>query len=180
MGVEERVVVFIGAYYKPNIEAAKFIIQKLAPQMKDVLFFIVGTVKDAFSSQTIAQNVRLPGWISDEDLQQLLRAADIALNPMFEGSGVNIKMLDCMAYGLPIVTTECGARGIEFSGYSPVIISKPDAFAKNINKLFADNVLRKRMGDDGRNLIARRYNWKDITKQLETVILERSSFCKGE
>ena len=35
------------------------------------------------------------------------------INPMISGSGTNIKMFDFMAAGLPIITTDIGARGIE-------------------------------------------------------------------
>ena len=40
----------------------------------------------------------------------------MAINPMFGGSGTNIKMFDFMAAGLPTISTEIGARGIESPG----------------------------------------------------------------
>ena len=170
---EEKVVIFIGTYYKPNIDAARFIIKKIAPILKEFRFLIVGTVSDAFKTEQISSNIKLLGRVSEEQLDIVLRASDIAINPMFDGSGINIKMLDYMSYGLPIVTTECGARGIETFGRQPMIISSIDKFIDNIKILSSDVVLYQRMSEAGRNLVAERYDWKQISAKLQDIIIER-------
>lgn len=171
MLLEERVVIFIGAYYKPNIDAVKFIIDKIAPILTDFKFLIVGTVSDFFKEVQLPKNVIFLGKILDEELDLALRTADIAINPMFDGSGINIKMLDYMAYGLPIVTTECGARGIEINNSQPMIISHADKFADNIKLLNVNNILYSRMSESGTRLVAERYDWKNISSNLENIIL---------
>ena len=42
-----------------------------------------------------------------------LETADVAVNPMLTGSGTNLKMLDYMAAGIPVITTRVGARGLD-------------------------------------------------------------------
>jgi len=172
---DEKVVVFIGAYYKPNIDALKFIINKIIPAVNDLKFLILGSVCDFLKDQPLPQNVVLLGKVLEEQLDIALKASDIAINPMFSGSGINIKMLDYMAYGLPIVTTECGARGIEADGKQPMIVSSADNFAENLKRLSNDGRLCARLSADGQRLAAQHYDWKIISRKLQEKILERLS-----
>lgn len=169
----EKVVVFIGSYYKPNNDALEFIINKILPLAKDMKFIILGTVCEFLKNKTLPQNLILLGKVSDEELDTALKASDIAINPMFSGSGVNIKMLDYMSYGLPIVTTECGARGIKTEGLQPMIISRIDEFYENIKKLDCDIKLSLKLSADGQDLISKYYNWESISRKLESIILDK-------
>ncbi len=58
-------------------------------------------------------NVELLGVIDEKRLYSVLRAADIALNPVEIGSGTNLKLVQYMAAGLAVISTETGVRGIE-------------------------------------------------------------------
>lgn len=171
---EGKAIIFVGAYYKPNIDAARLIIEELAPRLREFKFLIIGTVFDAFKTEKIPENIKFLGKISEEELNTALMSSDIAINPMFDGSGINIKMLDYMSYGLPIVTTQVGARGIKTNGRQPMIVSTPDNFIDNIKMLSNDTLLYKRMSIDGMGLVAERYDWKKISAKLEGIILEKS------
>lgn len=50
--------------------------------------------------------------IDPVDAMQTLESARILMNPILHGSGVNIKTIDMLATGLPVVTTSKGARGL--------------------------------------------------------------------
>lgn len=170
---KDKVIVFIGAYYKPNIDAARFIIERIAKELKEFQFLIVGTVFEAFKTQQLPSNVKFLGWLSEEELDAVLRTSDIGINPMFDGSGINIKMLDYMSYGLPIVTTQVGARGIETKGKQPMIIASVDEFADNIKTLTSDKALYKRISENCKSLVTEHYDWKMISKKLQDVIIEK-------
>jgi glycosyltransferase involved in cell wall biosynthesis len=95
------VALFIGSNYGPNVDAARFIASSLAPALPRVQFVVAGGVGDALSASR--GNLRRTGPISEEEKRRWLHAADLGINPMFGGSGTNIKMFDFMAAGLPIV-----------------------------------------------------------------------------
>lgn len=164
---------FIGSYYNPNIEAVRFIVCNLASQLKESLFLIAGGVTQTFDHNRLPPNVRTFGKVGEYELSELLSASDLAINPMFSGSGINIKMLDYMAYGLPVVTTECGARGIKTFGRTPMVISSTDNFAGNIRMVAGNKPLREKMSEDGKSLVADYYDWKAISRRLQDIILER-------
>lgn len=175
MGFSEsdRIIVFIGAYYKPNNEAAMYIVNNLAPVLRDFKFILIGTVGNIFENAEVPANVRLLGQLPDEDFKSAMRTADIAINPMFKGSGINIKMFDYMSYGLPIVSTKCGARGIQTSGKAPILISPPERFCQDIKMLFENKALQTEMSEAGRQLVREQYDWQIISANLQEAILQR-------
>lgn len=168
---EDKVIIFIGEHYKPNIEAVKFIIRRISVELQEFKFLVVGGVSAAFNTERLPSNIKLLGRVSDGELDVALKASDIAINPMFAGSGVNIKMLDYMSYGLPIVTTKCGARGIETFARQPMIVSTIDKFTENIKLLAANNVLYKLMSKDCESLVAEYYDWRKISSKLQQLII---------
>ena len=171
--LDKRVVIFIAALYKPNIDAARFILHEIAPELKEFTFLMVGNIADAFKAGDIPNNVKFLGRVSEAKLSQALKSSDIAVNPMFSGSGVNIKMLDYMSYGLPIVATECGARGIKTNGKRPMIVCSAAKFMDNITILSKDDILYRRMSEDAVALVAEQYDWKKISNTLQNIILKK-------
>lgn len=111
-GAERPVAVFIGSQYGPNVDAARMIVEDIAPSVPEVDFLIVGGVGSVFDASLVPENVLLSGVVSEQDKTALLAAADFALNPMLSGAGTNVKMFDFLAAGLPVVATPIGARGI--------------------------------------------------------------------
>src|SRR5690606_28224007 len=143
---------FIGSDYMPNVEAAKIVVEKLAPSCPELLFVVAGGVCDRLPSG-VPKNVRLAGSLSEQDKTRWLNAADIAVNPMLSGSGTNIKMFDFAAAGLPIVTTPIGARGIvEASSYG-IEVCDPDAMVAALSRYASGSALREQAGARDRNLL---------------------------
>lgn len=161
---------FIGSAYPPNIEAAQTIIDTVAPGNPDVTFLIVGGVGNAITSGT-ASNVKLLGAVSDKERNLAYAAADIAINPMFTGSGVNIKMLDFFAAGLPTITTSIGARGVMNRHNECFITDEISRFSSWITRLREDTQLYARLSANARRLAEDVYNWRDISEQLGKLVL---------
>jgi glycosyltransferase involved in cell wall biosynthesis len=102
--------VFLASAHPPNLEAARWVIGA-AQRLPEVTFLLAGSHADAVDV-ALPPNVIARGMVGASELNELLRACDVALNPMLSGSGTNIKMLDYFAAGAPVVATEVGARGL--------------------------------------------------------------------
>lgn len=170
------VVFFIGSDYAPNVEAANIILDEVAPQCPEIRFVVAGGVCSQLSTQH-AGNVTIAGSLSEEDKTLWLQATDIALNPMFSGSGTNIKMFDFAAAGLPIVSTFMGARGIVNQSSYGIDICERDELALAIHRLQAAPVDRRLAGAQNRYLVEDRFAWENLSPQLGQ-ILERELFLK--
>jgi glycosyltransferase involved in cell wall biosynthesis len=169
---DEFVALFLGSGYQPNIEAAQFMIETLAPALPEMLFVIAGGVGEALKISRLPHNVRITGALSEADKVAWLSAADIAINPMFSGSGTNIKMFDFMAAGLPTVSTPTGARGIDSSEAAFAVVTS-ERFAATLQSYAAAGDARKALGEAGKRLVDRQYSWERISTTLGLVLRNR-------
>ncbi|MFM7064237.1 MAG: glycosyltransferase family 4 protein, partial [Actinomycetes bacterium] len=107
-----RVAVFVGSGHAPNIEAGRVLL-RLAGDLPDTLFLLAGRHSLFLEPRRTASNVRLLGEVGASQLADLLAVSDVALNPMTTGGGSNLKLLGYLAAGVPVVSTELGARGLD-------------------------------------------------------------------
>jgi glycosyltransferase involved in cell wall biosynthesis len=174
ISIERKAAIFIGSAYQPNVEAAKFIAQELAPHMPNCDFIVAGGVGKNVG-EPVPANVIITGYIDDKKKLAWLHSADFAINPMFSGSGTNIKMFDFMAAGLPVVSTQIGARGIKTAGRHPILIVENNvhAFVGGIRDLIERPDVLKIRSIDARAAIEDEYSWERISAQLGSLLTDR-------
>ena len=83
-----------------------------------VTVHIAGKVKDMVTSLQPAKRaifqrpwVQMHGFVPD--ISQFYRDMDLIVSPVTMGTGINVKTVQAMAYGMPILTTAVGSKGIE-------------------------------------------------------------------
>ena len=117
--------------------------------------------------------VELTGFVSDEDLQANLAAADICVDPD-PSSPLNdvstwIKVMEYMAYGKPIVSFDL--KETRFSAGEAAIYVKPNEeaeFAKTIADLMEQRDLREKMGSYGHRRVEQELQWTKVGQNLLT------------
>lgn len=166
----QNVLLFIGSFHPPNIEAVDFIISTLAPRLTEKIFIVAGNVTKAFQRARVPENVICLGRVSDEAKKLLLAAADVALNPMFSGSGTNLKMLDYMASGIPTIATPIGVRGLEVIDGEQAIVREAEHFEEQILRLLGDPILCEATRLNARRMMEERYDWTAITTDIHEQI----------
>jgi glycosyltransferase involved in cell wall biosynthesis len=126
--------------------------------------------------------VELLGFVSDEDLQANLAAADICLDPD-PSSPLNdvstwIKVMEYMAYGKPIVAFDL--KETRFSAGDAAIYVRPNEeteFAKTVANLMDQPALRKEMGAYGRRRVEEELQWNKVGRNLlsayETLLVKK-------
>ncbi|MBZ9540437.1 glycosyltransferase [Modicisalibacter tunisiensis] len=163
---------FLGSLHGPNLQAAHFICRRLAPRLPDVGFLLAGSLCDSPEFRHLPPNVRALGRVSDEALRVLLASVDAALNPMFAGSGSNLKMLDYTASGVPVLTTPFGNRGLDFPDEA-VWLAEPDAFADTLRALLdAGDDERQARVARARELTERQFSWQAAVRPLVEAITQ--------
>jgi glycosyltransferase involved in cell wall biosynthesis len=117
--------------------------------------------------------VELTGFVSDEDLQANLAAADICVDPD-PSSPLNdvstwIKVMEYMAYRKPIVSFDL--KETRFSAGEAAVYVKPNEeaeFAKSIVALMEQPDLREKMGSYGRRRVEQELQWTKVGQNLLT------------
>ena len=161
LGLEERrVALFIGSLYEPNIEAVTELFNIAAKcSWKDLVFVVVGRVGERFRSN---DRVLITGGVAD--VRPYMEAADMAVNPMRSGGGMQVKLLEFLAAGLPTVTTPIGTRGLDAVSGRDLVIAELKEFAGAIQGLIDDSARAAEIGRAGRRLVEERYSWEAIAK----------------
>ena len=159
---EEYIAIFIGSWHPPNIEAVKCIL-KIAIELSHIKFLIIGSVCMAIKDIKLPDNVGLMGVVTDQEKKLVYEIADVALNPMVSGSGTNIKMFDYMAAGIPVISTEFGARGIK--NEMGLFISEAEQFPSEITKIF-NNQVSYEILQRSRDYVEKEFNWCNIVNNL--------------
>jgi glycosyltransferase involved in cell wall biosynthesis len=117
--------------------------------------------------------VELTGFVSDQDLQSNLAAADICVDPD-PSSPLNdvstwIKIMEYMAYAKPIVSFDL--KETRFSAGEAATYAKPNGeseFAEMIAHLMEQPELRKKMGTYGRQRVEQELQWTKVGQNLLT------------
>ena len=118
------VLLFVGSVYQPNIDAAQRLIA-LAPQLREFQIVIAGGC--GHFVQNTEPNVDVLGTVSEDELDLLFRRSVAFVNLVSHGSGTHLKVGRALAYGVPVITSEVGARGYS----SPIVTDDvPRAVAK--------------------------------------------------
>jgi glycosyltransferase involved in cell wall biosynthesis len=116
-------------------------------------------------------NVVLLGVVPNALKEALLSVAAIAINPMSEGSGTNMKMLDYLAAGVPVVSTEVGARGLELDrGRHARIVPLerfPTAIRASLEESPDEADARAR---EGRRHVEEHFDWAVVARGLEVAV----------
>ncbi len=161
LGLEKkRVILFVGSLYGPNVEAAGEV-YRIAQILNrtDVAFVIAGRVGERFRSN---DRVLVTGDV--DHVEPYFAAADIAINPMRSGGGMQVKLLEFLAAGLPTVTTPVGARGVKVVSGRDALVTAVDGFPNALITLLADESGAANIGQAGRALVQDRYRWDAIAR----------------
>lgn len=163
-------IVFHGTYkYFPNQEAIREIVEyiSLSVPYKNVNFLIAGTGSPKKKKNN---NVIFLGYVPD--LSILLKNSDIAIVPLRRGGGIKIKVLDYLAYGLPIVITKKGAEGLDLVNgkHAIVVDGVNEEFIKAINHLIENPKIRKKLRHNARKLFEKRYSEENIKKKISKIL----------
>ncbi len=158
---DQLVGLFVGTDYGPNITAANETVEiAKAVQERDVSvhFFIVGSV--GMRVPEVPENVTVTGFV--DDLEAYYDLTDFALNPMREGGGTNIKILDYFARELPVITTRFGARGLDIQEDEGMIVAENvDDFAEAIAQS-----IQTEIGERARQYVEQNHTWQVVSRNL--------------
>jgi len=181
-GMNKLILCYIGALNpQDGVDYLLRSLRNLLHDLKRADFYcvIMGTGDSLQDLRELARNlqlngcVELTGFVSDEDLQANLAAADICVDPD-PSSPLNdvstwIKVMEYMASAKPIVSFDL--KETRFSARDAAIYVEPNdeaEFAKAIAQLMDQPELQKKMGAYGRRRVEDELQWARVGKNLLT------------
>jgi len=174
--IEAESLVFVGAMsYEPNIEAVTYFCNQIFPivlsDFPNARLTIVGHSPTPSVIQLVERfpaNVFVTGTV--DDVRPYLERSMIGIVPLLNGGGTRLKILEMLSMELPVVTTSIGSEGLEVSaGEHLLIADTAKSFAQAITTLMRDPHLAKRLGNQGREFVCDRYEWRRIAPTVNDV-----------
>jgi glycosyltransferase involved in cell wall biosynthesis len=163
--------VFFGSWHPPNVAAADAVIA-IAAELPRCLFVLAGSHVNSISRRRLPPNVVRLGVVSDAAKGALLRAATVALNPVVTGSGTNLKLVEALAAGAPVVSTGIGARGVAVVDGTHLRVCEPAQLARTVAEVL-DDPARHARADAGRALVEASYDWAVLGARMAEAIGQR-------
>ncbi|MEJ7584349.1 MAG: glycosyltransferase [Acidimicrobiales bacterium] len=170
--------VFFASWHPPNLDAAEILLW-LAPQLPDVQFVLGGSHGAGFSDRTPPANLVFTGVIGERSKRALLAAADVALNPMLLGSGTNLKVIEYLAAGVPVVSTGFGVRGLAAVDGTHLVVAEPHEMVAAVRAVLADPEGAAARARAGRALALERYDWITLGEQMAAVVRRAAGLSAG-
>ncbi len=147
---EIEAISFFGSPAWPNIDGIQWFHEAVLPLLGDLAqkCIVNGTISTSPLSIFFPRLAKGKVFSSIGDYY---KSIDIAINPVLYGSGLKIKTVEALAYGIPLVTTSIGAQGLrEEGGNSFLLADTPEEFAKAICTLAESPELRRQLSLNAR------------------------------
>jgi glycosyltransferase involved in cell wall biosynthesis len=173
---EDKLLFFGDLTVYHNIVMAKRLLKDIYPKIREVSprtkLAIVGKSPVA---ELVALAENTPGaelHANVRDITPYLRSAKVFVHPQTVGAGIQNKLLEAMAAGIPVVTTPVGASGIaglEDNVHALIRTTDQEIIEATLSLLKNDEK-SLRLATNARALIETRYTWEHVFETLDDVL----------
>jgi len=170
---EEPVVMFTGAMdYLPNVDAVRYFHDEILPRVRarvpETRLSIVGLNP----SPAVRKLAETPGVIvtgAVPDVRPYYAQAAVCIAPLRIARGVQNKVIQAMAMGLPVVASGRACQGLTAeAGAHLHVADDAAAFAERVVSLLQDPDERRRLGRRGRAFVEANHAWETSLARLDS------------
>jgi glycosyltransferase involved in cell wall biosynthesis len=159
--------------YHANVAAALFLGREIMPlvwaRRPDVEVAIVGSAP-AREVQDLAADPRITVTGYVDDIRPAIAGATMAVAPLRYGVGIQNKVLEAMAMGMPVVAARQVARALQATdGHELVLAQEPAEYAARIVELLDSPARQAAIGAAGRRYVEQHHDWNRAADRLERI-----------
>jgi len=161
---KDRDLVFVGVMnYFPNVDGVLFFMREVLPLIRlrrpHTDFTIVGSSPTrALRKEADRRGVRVTGRV--KDVRPYLWRSRVCVVPLRVARGVQNKVLEAMAAGVPVLGTKKALEGIRAEPGRHVSIGEsPGELAERALELLEDDARRDRQAASARRMVEQEYDW---------------------
>ncbi len=133
---------FIGGFqHAPNEDAVLYLHDKIMPYVWEVHPNMVVNIIGSYPTDNVlklnSEVFKIHGFVND--VAPYFKSAKAFVAPLRYGAGIKGKIGQSLEFNLPVVTTDVGAEGFDFSPYKDIMIANDSkTFAKNVLEVISD------------------------------------------
>lgn len=160
----------IGAMdWKPNLEAVSWLLNEIWPRIQ----------KQIPNAELHLAGKNMPDWLFKnskhnifnhkevKDSSKFIIENDIMIVPLLSAGGIRVKIIEGMAYGKAIISTQIGAEGINYkNGENIIIANDPEDFSEKVKRISSKELDYIKIGQKAREHVTNNYDQQIISKKL--------------
>jgi glycosyltransferase involved in cell wall biosynthesis len=161
--------------YAPNIEAVSFFVERIWSKIRAVhrqaRFLIVGaSPKRKVLNLARKPGVEVTGYVPD--IRRYLTSATLAIAPMAIARGVQNKILEAMAAGVPVLTSPAVAKGLPPGAERHVFVAErePEAFESALLRLIGNPLVLEEKSAAAQNFVKQHCTWEIKLRTLDELL----------
>jgi len=157
-----------------NLASLKMIVKEILPLFDfKYKLFVVGNY-DERTENLVKENsnVELLGFV--DNLEDVLKKTKLAFMPISFGTGIKTKILDCMSYGIPVLSNGVGNEGLSTTNLEDIILFENDEITNTkIIEVLKDEQLLKKISQNGHKYIIDNHDFYKLKNQFLQTIEEK-------
>jgi sugar transferase (PEP-CTERM/EpsH1 system associated) len=166
---------FVGRMdYFPNQQAMLFFSNKVFPLIREkrpaATFAIIGAEPSAEIWRLATRDgITVTGTVPD--VRDHVRRSAVSVAPLSIARGTQNKIIECMAMGVPVVTSPEAAGGVDaVPGEHLLVAHSPADYADKLLTLMTDRAVRQRFAAAGRARVEIHHSWANSMAKLDRII----------
>lgn len=172
---EQGHLVFTGVMnYFPNVDGCQYFVREVLPLVRArhprVRFSIVGSHPTG-EVQRLAreEGVTVTGFVPET--RDWMRRAVLAVAPLRIARGIQNKVLEAMAMGLPVVGSTSATQGVGATpGMHYRVADDPAAMARDVIELLDQPDQARELGARARTFVEQNYDWEVVFRGLDDLL----------
>jgi glycosyltransferase involved in cell wall biosynthesis len=168
-----RSILFVGRLsYEANRAALRWFVSECWPQIaaanSDVTLAVVGANPPQDVRRLIESLPRADLHANVTDVNEYYQSAMLSVVPVFRGTGVQMKLIEALGSGVPVVTSKAAASaaGVTSGRHVVALPQAADCWIESITALLCDPSRAAELGASGRNWAEQHHSWGAVWKQL--------------
>ncbi len=164
-------IVFSGKMsYHANITMATYLIYEIMPkvwQLKPNIRVVIVGKDPSPAVRKFSENPKVTVTGTVDDVRPFLWKAGVSVVPLVYGAGIQNKILEAMAAGVPVIATSKSLSALHVVAGSDLLIAdSPEEFAVEILRLMSNPKLYNDISSNGLAYVTKYHDWNNIAKQL--------------
>ena len=166
--------VFVGNLdYVPNGDGLEHFVDVVLPALRrrhpDITLHVAGTGGANLIERWHArEDVVLHGFV--DDLDTLYHGAHASVVPLRAGGGSRLKILEAFARGVPVVSTESGAAGLDVTSGNELLAADSDAALVNaVGQVLQDRRLARALASAARAFVVKHHDFELVAAQVAAI-----------
>lgn len=165
-------IVFVGSDNPFNRDGMIWFFEYVMPHLSDVYKIkIIGRVNEHLEKyKNRFKNIEFISYV--ENLDDIYSKSKVSICPLQGGTGLKIKVVESLSYGVPIVCTKYGVVGMDSKYNGCIVVDEPQEFANEIKNILEDEQKYKNLQNEAKEYFVENFSKDSVYEKLDKVFFE--------